>query len=355
MSPALVWIVVGALALAASVLATGLMLRVLRARAILDHPNARSSHEIPTPVGAGIAVIGVIAFEWLVVWALDGFGRGAGFSYPVPLIVGLALTLGAVSWIDDVRRLGVVTRLAVQAAAVLIGIAALSAHGRIFQGLLPYGLDVAVTALAWLWFINLTNFMDGIDGIAGTEAACIGAGIALLAPWVLAAGAALGLQVPPGFGLYALIVAAAAAGFLVWNWQPAKIFLGDVGAVPLGFILGWLLLEVAGAGLWAAALILPLYYLADSSLTLLRRILRRERIFDAHRSHAYQAAARRFGAHAPVVVAIFALNILLIALAFVASTRAGMAVPALIVAAVLTAALLWYFGRDPRSEPDVHD
>ncbi len=327
-----------------SALGTGLVLRRLRERAILDHPNARSSHERPTPVGGGLAVVAVIVVEWGLIWFLDALGIG-DFSYKVPLLLLLTAILAAVSWYDDLRGLNVRTRFAIQTAAVFAGIATLTADGFTFQGLLPYIIDVILTVYVWLWFINLTNFMDGIDGITGIEGGSIGLGVALIG--VLAAAGSLtgNVFVSETIGLYSVILAAAVAGFLVWNWQPAKIFLGDVGSVPIGFLLGWLLIETAGAGLWAAAILLPLYYLADATITLACRLARRERVFQAHRSHFYQRAARRLGSHASVVLAILGLNIALIALALISATQENGAVPALIVGVVLTAGLLWYFGR----------
>ena len=243
----MIWavVVVAGLAAAASALGTGVALRVARGRAILDHPNSRSSHAAPTPTGAGIAVVAVIVFEWLVIWGLTGAAPDTGLTYPVPLLCLLAAVLAAVSWYDDLRGLSPILRLVVQVAVILIAMSALSAHGRIFQGVLPYGLDVAVTAYIWLWFVNLTNFMDGIDGITGVEVGSIGIGVAILAPLIVAAGLAQSLLVSSSLMLYATVLAAAAIGFLVWNWQPAKIFLGDVGSVPLGFLGGWLLLEAA--------------------------------------------------------------------------------------------------------------
>jgi len=343
----MIWaiVVVAGLAAAASALGTGVGLRVARERAILDHPNPRSSHDAPTPTGAGIPVVTVIVFAWLLIWALTSAGADAGFTYPVALVCLLAAILAAVSWYNDLKGLAPVARLLVQVAVVLIGISTLSAHGRIFQGALPYGLDVAVTAYLWLWFVNLTNFMDGIDGITGVEAGTIGIGIAILAPLILAAGLAQGIFISSSLVLYATVFAAAAIGFLFWNWQPAKIFLGDVGSVPLGFLGGWLLLEVAGSGLWAVALLLPLYYLADATITLLRRVAKREAILEAHRSHYYQTAARAVGSHAPVTLAILALNIALIALAIVSAAQPENAVAALIAGAVLTVGLLWYFAQ----------
>ena len=353
----MIWVVVvvAGLAAAASALGTGIALRVVRERAILDHPNNRSSHAAPTPTGGGIAVVAVILFDWLLIWGLTGAGAEAGFTYPVPLLCLLAAVLAAVSWYDDLKGLGAVNRLIIQAAVVLIAISTLSAHGRIFQGMLPYGLDVVVTAYIWLWFVNLTNFMDGIDGITGVESGSIGIGIAILAPAIIAAGVAQDIFVSSSLALYATVLAAAAIGFLVWNWQPAKIFLGDVGAIPLGFLGGWLLLEAAGSGLWVVAILLPLYYLADATITLAMRLARREAVLQAHRSHFYQRAARAIGAHAPVTLAILALNIVFIALAIVSAAQPANAIAALIAGGVLTLGLLWYFaGRKEQtggSEP----
>jgi UDP-N-acetylmuramyl pentapeptide phosphotransferase/UDP-N-acetylglucosamine-1-phosphate transferase len=312
------------LSLLVALAATGLLCRVLSRHAILDRPNARSSHTEPTPRGGGIAVIGVTA----AAWSYAGLNRETG------LILGLGLGLAALSWIDDLRGLSVRIRFPVQVLSVGIGLLALDPSQRVFQGVLPLTLDRVLAGLAWLWFLNLFNFMDGIDGISGTEASALGIGIAL------AAGAATG-----SLALFGLCLAGAAAGFLVWNWQPARIFLGDVGSIPLGFLLAWLLIALAARGQWAAALLLPLYYLADGTLTLVRRLARRERVWQAHREHFYQQAARRFGAHAPVALWVGALDLALIALA-VLSTRWPLArLPALGLGFLLVALLLWHFAR----------
>ena len=241
--------------------ATGVMVRVLARRRILDHPNERSSHVQATPRGAGLAVVGVLIVAWAAVAALVPDTR-----LPVAWVLAGALLLAVVSWRDDLKSLPALPRLAAQAVAVLAGLMTFGGDALVFQGLLPFWADRLVAALAWLWFVNLFNFMDGIDGLAGTETAAIGLGLALL---VLLVGGDAAL-----FAL-ALALAGAAFGFLPWNWHPARIFLGDVGSVPLGYLLGWLLLSVAAAGYWAAALILPLYYLADATLTLLPPIVAR--------------------------------------------------------------------------------
>ena len=250
-----------------------------------------------------------------------------------PVLVA-ALLLAGVSWIDDLRGLPAWSRLAAHLAAVVAGLAALPESTLIFQGLLPTFLDRAVAGLLWLWFVNLFNFMDGIDGIAGVQSACLGIGLALV--FTVASGT-------PIVALYGLTAAGAALGFLAWNWHPAKIFMGDVGSVPLGYLLGWLLLTAAASGYWAAAMILPLYYLADASITLARRVGRGARIWHAHREHFYQTAVRNGSSHAVVVRMILAANIVLIGLALAATYGAHW--PALIAAGIVVGTLLYLLVR----------
>ena len=296
----------------ASLAATGLVLRVLRKHQILDHPVGRSSHSRPTPRGGGIAVI-ALSLIALYIWS-----RWSGEAYfPGPVLSGTSIVLLATialaitSWIDDLRTLSPVTRLVAHAAAVIAAMAWVASHGMIFQNFLPFWYDAAVAALLWLWFVNLFNFMDGIDGISGVEAASVSAGIAIVAYISPSAG----LSPWPGAALAAVTV-----GFLWWNWHPAHIFLGDVGSVPLGFLVGWLLIEAAAAGLWAPAVILPLYYLSDATITLGRRLLKREKIWEAHREHFYQLAIQRGRSHSDVGLAVAFANILLVALAIASLT-----------------------------------
>ena len=315
-------------ALAMTWAATGAVLVSLRARAILDHPNERSSHATPTPRGAGLALVGVVLAAWLLLAALTD---SLGLYGPV---FAAALAVAAISWWDDLRGLPALPRLILQACAVAVGMTALPGHGLIFQGLLPAYLDTALAALGWLWFVNLFNFMDGIDGISGVEAAAIGGGLCLVA---LIGGAGRDA------GLYGLIVAAAALGFLPWNWHPARIFLGDVGSVTLGYLLGWLLLGAAAEGYWAAALLLPLYYLADATLTLFSRLRRGEPVWRAHRKHYYQRAIRRGLSHGAVIGAVMALDALLIAAALLSLTGDPGTLAALAVGALSVIGVLWYF------------
>lgn len=313
-----------------SAAATGLVLLWLRRRQILDHPNDRSSHDRPTPRGGGLAVIPVVSVCWIALAVLD--------LAPIETIAGIvaAIGLAVLSWRDDRASLPVHIRLAAQVAAVIVGVAFLPGHGRVFQGLLPPLADYALSGLLWVWFINLFNFMDGIDGITASETVTIGLGVALIA--LIAADNESG-GMPLG-----LSIAAAALGFLVWNWQPAKLFLGDVGSIPLGFLLGWLLLGLAGTGAWAPALILPLYYLVDSSLTLLHRLVRLRRVWEAHREHFYQRAVQRGASHRNVVLRIAAANVALVLLSLLAIEFPFLSVA---LAVVVVAALLVWLLRGP--------
>jgi UDP-N-acetylmuramyl pentapeptide phosphotransferase/UDP-N-acetylglucosamine-1-phosphate transferase len=307
--------------LAATYLATGWLSR----RRILDHPNARSSHSQAVPRGAGLLLTPLILLIWAGL-ALAGIGSNALW-----LPIGAAVFLLALSWTDDRHGLPAAVRLLGHCAAVFIGLIAMPADALVFQGVLPPVADRIMTGLAWVWFINLYNFMDGIDGIAGIETLCLGLGLALLPKFAPA------LDAPASDAALALALAGTALGFLVWNWHPARIFLGDSGSVPFGFLLGWLLLSAAWRGQWAAALILPAYYLADATLTLLRRLFKGEKIWQAHRQHFYQRAVQGGASHARVVSLVLIANIVLIALAL-ASIREPR--PALIGGAAAVAALL---------------
>jgi UDP-N-acetylmuramyl pentapeptide phosphotransferase/UDP-N-acetylglucosamine-1-phosphate transferase len=292
-------------------------------RAILDRPVDRSAHAVPVPRGGGLALVPVLLAAW---FGLALTGRApAGDAALAALAAGLAL----VSWIDDLRSLPAGLRLICHVLAVLAGLAFLP-PGAVFQGVLPPLLDHAAAALLWVWFVNLFNFMDGIDGITGVETAALGFGMVLVA--------ALAGRAADGSAALALCIAAGALAFLYWNWHPARLFLGDVGSVPLGYLLGALLLGLAARGLWAPALILPLYYLADASVTLARRVLRGERFWQPHRQHFYQRALAGPGDHASVARLVLVGDAVLVACALLAVGRPwiGLAAGVAVVACVLS-------------------
>jgi UDP-N-acetylmuramyl pentapeptide phosphotransferase/UDP-N-acetylglucosamine-1-phosphate transferase len=333
---------VAGIAIAAGLIAclgTRVLIPLLRRAAVLDQPNQRSSHLRPVPRGGGIAPVAAIALAWIALVATGLVGPSVLF-----VLVG-AMLLAAVSWLDDLGDLPPATRLFAQAAAVIGGMVVEVPAGPIFQGWLPVELDVVAAALLWVWFVNLFNFMDGIDGLAGSEAAAIGIGLFLLAGF--------GARQDPAVAALAVVIALAALGFLVWNWAPARIFLGDAGSVPLGYLLGFLLIDMAAHGRWKPALILPLYFLADATITLLRRLARGERVWEAHRGHYYQRATVN-GLRVPGIVArVFVVNLALAALA--AATLFWPSWPvtlaALAAGLVLVAILLRRFARAPAPAP----
>ena len=314
--------------------ATALVLQALRRHAILDRPNERSSHAVPTPRGGGLAIMATTLPAWVVI-------ARAGYTDAMPVVAAAAAgILAAVSWLDDRRGLSQGTRLIVQVLCVAGGLAALPGAGTVFQGWLPPWLDVLAAGFVWLWFINLFNFMDGIDGIAGTESACLGGGVALLATLHLGA---VGL----GTGLLGITVAAASLGFLRWNWQPAKLFMGDVGSVPLGYLLGWLLLGLAaarvlGAGAHPAALFHGRCQLDPAAPP------PRGRQDLAGASRAFLPARRAGGrSHAAVVRRILLADVVLVAAA--AWAGSGAVWPALGLSAATVAALLADLSRPAKA------
>jgi UDP-N-acetylmuramyl pentapeptide phosphotransferase/UDP-N-acetylglucosamine-1-phosphate transferase len=286
-------------------LATGCALFWLRRRSILDHPNERSSHVMPTPRGGGLAVVPVVLLAWIVASVL-----GVAPHTTLVAVAGAAF-LGYVSWRDDRGGVRIAYRLLAQFAAIGVGLALLPGVGHVFSGLLPPTVDIAASAILWVWFVNLFNFMDGIDGLTAVETLALGAGVALVA--------FVGNDYQTGALPLGITLAAAALGFLPWNWQPARLFLGDVGSVPIGYLGGWLLLGLAARGAWAPALIIPLYYLVDASLTLVYRAIRLRPVWQAHREHAYQRAVALGRSHAGVATRILAADVGLILLALLAT------------------------------------
>jgi UDP-N-acetylmuramyl pentapeptide phosphotransferase/UDP-N-acetylglucosamine-1-phosphate transferase len=290
----------GAVAVPAALLCwalTGLYRRVMIARGRLEPPNARSMHAVPVPAGAGIAIVAVVLCLWPI-------SLGPALQGPHIMLVAALAGLAALSWVDDRHGLSPAVRLAGQGLAIAALLASLEPHLRVLP-VLPMAVERVLLGLAWLWFVNLFNFMDGIDGLAGSEAIAVAAGY-------LAIAAAAGLN-----GLMwelTLIAAAATAGYLIWNWHPARVFMGDAGSIPLGFLLGWLMIDLAVRGHWSAAVILPLYFAADATLTLAKRIWHGRKPWEAHRSHFYQRAVLGGASPAAVVWRVNAANAVLIGL-----------------------------------------
>jgi UDP-N-acetylmuramyl pentapeptide phosphotransferase/UDP-N-acetylglucosamine-1-phosphate transferase len=285
--------------------------------ALADH---RSMHKGSVVVGGGLPVLAAALATMMVFWP---------FRTSLATLVAAVLVLGAVSYLDDMKPISRRLRFLVHAGAAVACAASVHYSASVFGDVLPFWLDRAAAVLALVWYINLYNFMDGIDGLASAETAAIAGGYAIVS---MIAG-----DFETNFEGLALATTGAALGFLFWNWHPARIFLGDVGSVPLGLITGWLMIDLAVRVSFAAALILPLYFVADASLTSLTRLYRGERIWEPHRSHFYQRAARAAGSHATIVKGVILGNCVLVLLAILALTRPF---TALAMAAVTVAVLL---------------
>jgi UDP-N-acetylmuramyl pentapeptide phosphotransferase/UDP-N-acetylglucosamine-1-phosphate transferase len=312
------------------------LMRPLFARYALARPNARSSHKAPTPQGGGVAVvlggfIALLAVAWL--------GQAQGLAALAPLGVAVALLM-ALGVADDILSLPALPRLALQAVAVVAVIATMPADLRALP-VMPLLVERIAEAVALLWFVNLVNFMDGIDWITVAEAVPVAAGIYILSLF----GA-----VPQTPALVALALLGAMLGFAPFNRPVAKLFLGDGGSLPIGLTMGWLLLQLAGNGYLVAALLLPLYYVADATITLARRWAGGERITEAHRSHFYQIATTRGFSVMDVVKRVFAANLVLLWLAVVAVLFDSTVfdVIALLLGAGEVALLLRTLARGPR-------
>jgi UDP-N-acetylmuramyl pentapeptide phosphotransferase/UDP-N-acetylglucosamine-1-phosphate transferase len=291
----IVWL--GSLGMCALLIRT--LMPVFRSVA-LAVPTQRSSHSAPTPQWGGLAISAATLGATLMALLYSGAN-----SYGVIWVVLAALLLVLLGAVDDLRNLGAGVKFAAQAAAVLLMLAAFPADFRLLP-LLPSWIETLLLFFGALWFVNLVNFMDGIDWMMVAEVVPVTIGVAIIA--------ALG-TVPPAALILALALNGAMLGFAPFNRPVARLFMGDMGSLPIGLLLAWLLIVVAGAGYLAAAFLLPLYFLADTGTTLARRVLAGERLWVAHRTHFYQRARDNGFNTLEIVGRIFAVNVALVALA----------------------------------------
>jgi UDP-N-acetylmuramyl pentapeptide phosphotransferase/UDP-N-acetylglucosamine-1-phosphate transferase len=310
-----------------------IVLRPMLARYALARPNVRSSHRQSTPQGGGIAVVAatIVVIACAVVFVPDLVKDQRQLLIVLAAAVGLAI----VGVTDDVRPMEALPRLILQAAAVGMVIASLPAELRVLP-VLPWWIERLCILIGGVWLVNLTNFMDGIDWMTVAE----------VVP-VTAALAAFGLMgaLPHDATVVSLALCGAMIGFVPFNRPVARLFLGDVGSLPIGLLLGWLLLLLAAQEHLIAALLLPLYYLADATITVLRRLMQGEPVTQAHRSHFYQQASDRGFSVYQIVGRVFAANIVLCALAgaTLVTASAGLHVIVLAIGCVLVGALLLNF------------
>ena len=280
-------------------LMTAMLRRYALSRSLLDIPNERSSHTLATPRGGGLSFV----ITFLVALSVLG---GWGYVKPSVLVslLGAGGLVALVGFMDDHGHIAARWRL--------LGHFIAAGWGLFWIGGLPpitiFGvplsaawLSIIIGLLYLVWLLNLYNFMDGIDGIASIEAICVCLGGSLLY-WLT--GHAQEAVLP-------MLLAATVAGFLVWNFPPARIFMGDAGSGFLGIVLGLLALMAGWINplLFWGWLILLGVFVVDATFTLARRLLRGDKVYQAHRSHAYQYASRRYAGHRPVSLAVAAINL----------------------------------------------
>jgi UDP-N-acetylmuramyl pentapeptide phosphotransferase/UDP-N-acetylglucosamine-1-phosphate transferase len=323
-----------------------LLLRPVLTRYALARPNARSSHIEPTPQGGGIAVI---AATTLLV-------AGVAFVAPeliedhsqLALVFTAVIGLAVVGATDDMRPLEALPRLVLQTAAVGVVIAALPAELRVLP-VLPWWIERLLFLIGGVWFVNLVNFMDGIDWMTVAEVVPVTSALAVFG---------LTGALPHAATLVSFALCGAMIGFAPFNRPVARLFLGDVGSLPVGLLLGWLLVNLAARGHLTAALLLPLYYLLDTTVTLSLRLARGEPITHAHRSHFYQRAMANGFSVGQIVFRVFIVNALLIALAAASLINASVALQAgtFVAGCMIVSGLLYIFGhrRDPKRWEEKH-
>jgi len=296
----MLWLIVAAFVAAFGL--TAVLRRYALRRQLLDVPNGRSSHIVPTPRGGGVAIVAVVVALLPVLWLYEGVNASLVWA-----LFGAGLAVALLGFADDHGHIAARWRLlghfvaAIWAMFWLEGLPALTLFGITLE---PGWLGNLLGLLFLVWMLNLYNFMDGIDGLASVEAISVCLGVLVCYALAASSGGAR-------LGDVELLLAAAVAGFCCWNFPRARIFMGDAGSGFLGIVLGILALGAAWVVpqlLWSWLILLGVF-IVDATFTLLRRLLRGEAVYQAHRSHAYQVAARRFGRHVPVTVAVGLINV----------------------------------------------
>lgn len=314
---------------------TGTIRRYALQKGILDVPNARSSHAVPTPRGGGLAVV-IVFLAALLLLAM----RSVIVLDLAVAICGGGLLVAGIGWVDDRRGVSPLVRAVVHGLASSWALYWLGGFPSLNLGMTrlvlgPVGFILGVVGIVWC--INLYNFMDGIDGLAGTEAVTTGLIAALLV-----GGAGVGFlpslsdvataSARESIAVVSLLLVPASLGFIVWNWPPAKVFMGDVGSGFLGFTFGVLAVasENSGALPLLVWLLLLGVFVVDATATLLGRIWRRERLTEPHRTHAYQLAVQTGYTHKQVTMTVLAINAMLGVLAAAALVWPRALLPAVI-------------------------
>jgi Fuc2NAc and GlcNAc transferase len=323
-----------------SLLLTGFLRRYAISRKLIDVPNARSSHSIPTPRGGGVAIV----VSFLGTLFIACLGKWIDLNVAVALLGAGALT-AVIGFMDDRGHIAARWRLLGHFSAAAWALYWLGGMPsiKLFGITIEHGYVGAVLGAFYLvWMLNLYNFMDGIDGLAAGEVVCVCLGASLIYSVF-------------GFDQLIwspLVLSMAALGFLFWNFPPARIFMGDAGSGFLGIILATLSLQAAWTDsrlLWVWIILLGVF-IVDATLTLFRRLIRGEKVYEAHRSHAYQFASRQYGKHLPVTIA--ALLISVFWLLPIAVCMMYFQLDGLVMALVAYAPLVWLAFKFDAGQPE---
>lgn len=278
---------------------TALLRRYALQRNVLDIPNARSSHQVPTPRGGGVAIVGSV----LLALPIGVLFFGLEFHQSLKIALAIAM-IAIVGFADDHQHINAGWRLLWHFSAAALVVWAVGG----LPPLVYFGISVDLgwaghigAIVAVVWMINLTNFMDGIDGLAASQTIFLCAGMALLTSFIA----------PSANVWLPLLVLSASAGFLCWNFPPARIFMGDAGSGFLGLILAAIILQMAQVApqLFWCGVILFACFIVDATYTLVTRLLNGKKMYEAHRSHGYQIASRRLASHKMVTLTVQLFNL----------------------------------------------
>ncbi len=298
----MIFIIVLALILLLSIFTTGLLRKYALSRSVIDIPNERSSHTVPTPRGGGATI--VIFILWVTGYCF--------FSDLITINILLALGLGIIivaitGWVDDHKHVPAFIRAMLYGIASTVSIYYLDSEYIIFsssQELVFKYVLIAAAVILIVWLINLYNFMDGTDGFAAIQTICTAAMSSFL---FYSAG-------QEAMFLISVVIVVSTCGFLYWNWPPAKMFMGDVGSCVLGFSFGVLAIigEMTNSISLSIWFVLLSVFICDATFTLLYRIARHEKWYEAHKSHAYQRLVSLGVSHKKLALIFIAINIILL-------------------------------------------
>jgi UDP-N-acetylmuramyl pentapeptide phosphotransferase/UDP-N-acetylglucosamine-1-phosphate transferase len=309
-------------------------IQFLKKTKTIDIPNERSSHIIPTPKGAGLGIIATLLIVYYTFLPLTDFW-----------LMGSILIITTLSFINDNKQVSIIIRLIIQMVLTIIVLNFWPPLKDIilFNSIIPIWIEYIITFLLIIWVMNLFNFMDGIDGISGTQCIIIGVGVGLS---LFLAQEEYKLE-----KIFAGFMAGSSLAFLLWNWHPAKVFLGDAGSIPLGFINAILILLLCKNDLWYVAIIINNYYFFDASITLLRRIKMKKKPWNAHKEHFYQKAILNGYSHSKVCKIIGIHGILLICLSSLAALKPNLIIIlfSIVISSLSTIYLLYYLNKKPKT------